>query len=254
MSEESIKTSNELIRWLKMLALPAWARFVLASIMLLILLSALGLLFWGLRHGEHESISSAVAMLTVGLPVGLIVVALVFGDGGARKLKALTQLVLSKEIPAAILENLSASADESRYTHAEIKTKIRGCIADYAFSVNDRYRPNDKAGHSETLEFKLELNVKKVNFVVWVPATTDEASLTLSQRMENYQSCFFGASKEGYIQNQIPVQGEREGFIGLVFIKTLGDDFLLEPAQRLYFAQDFAFFIRGLLNVQAPHG
>lgn len=253
MSEESIKTSNELIRWLKMLALPAWARFALASIMLLILVSALGLLFWGLRYGEHESISSSVAMLTVGLPVGLIVVALVFGDGGAIKLKALTQLVLSKEIPAAILENLSASADESRYTHADIKTKIRGCIADYVFSVNDKSRRDDKGGHGVTLEFKLELNVKKVNFVVWIPATLDQASLTLSKRMEGYQSCFFGASKEGYIQNQIPLHGEREGFIGLVFIKTLGDDFLLEPAQRLYFAQDFAFFIRGLLNVEAPH-
>lgn len=254
MSEESIKTSNELIRWLKMLALPAWARFMLASIMLLIFVSALGLLFWGLRYGEHESISSAVAMLTVGLPVGLIVVALVFGDGGAGKLKALTQLVLTKEVPAAILENLSAHADESRYTHADIKTKIRGCIADYVFSVSDKYFRNDEGDHNVTLEFKLELNVKKVNFVVWVPEKADEAHLTLSQRIESYQSCYFGASKEGYIQNQIPLHGEREGFIGLVFIKTLGDDFLLEPAQRLYFAQDFAFFIRGLLNAEVPHG
>lgn len=254
MSEESIKSSNELIRWLKMLALPVWARFTLASIMLLILVSALGLLFWGLRYGEHESISSAVAMLTVGLPVGLIVVALVFGDGGARKLKALTQLVLTKEVPAAILENLSAHADEPRYTHADIKIKIRGCIADYVFSVNDKSCRNEKGGHSVTLEFKLELNVKKVNFVVWVPGILNDACLTLSQRMEGYQSCFFGASKEGYIQNQVPVHGEKEGFMGLVFIKTLGDDFLLEPAQRLYFAQDFAFFIRGLLNVEAPHG
>ena len=43
MSEESVKTSNELIGWLKMLALPAWARLTLAPIMLLILVSALGL-------------------------------------------------------------------------------------------------------------------------------------------------------------------------------------------------------------------
>ncbi|MBA3058862.1 MAG: hypothetical protein KJ614_06160 [Gammaproteobacteria bacterium] len=133
MGEESVKTSNELIRWLKMLALAAWARIGLASIMLLILVSALGLFFW-------------------------------------------------------------------------------------------------------------------------VPAAMDQASLTLPQRMEGYQSCFFCASKEGYIQSQIPLHGEGEGFIGLVFIKTLGDDFLLEPARRLYVAQDAAFFIRALLNVEAPHG
>ncbi|WP_394756492.1 hypothetical protein [Rhodoferax sp.] len=34
MSEESIKTSDELIRWLKMVALPAWARRAAAAIML----------------------------------------------------------------------------------------------------------------------------------------------------------------------------------------------------------------------------
>jgi hypothetical protein len=247
MSEESIKSSNDLIRWLKMLALPAWAKFILASIMLLILFSSLGLLLWGLRYSDHESISSAVAMLTVGLPVGLIVVALVFGDGGARKLKALTQSVLTKEVPEAILENLSPHIGDSRYTQANIKTKIRGCIADYELSVNDT------SGHRVTLEFKLELNVKKINFVLWVPGETDEAPLKLSQRLDSYQSCFFGAGKEGYIQNQAPLHGERKVHIGLIFIKTLGEDFLLDPAQRLYFSQDFAFFIRGLLDAEASH-
>ena len=126
MSEESIKASNDLIRWLKMLALPAWARFALASIMLLILFSALGLLLWGWHLGEHETIASAVTMLTVGLPVGLIVVALVFGDGGATKLKALTLQILTKEVPETILENLSANVENSRYAKAEITKKIQG--------------------------------------------------------------------------------------------------------------------------------
>ena len=87
MTDESFKTSSDLIRWLKMLALPAWARLGLAVIMLLVLLSALGLLGAGLYHRDKDSIASAVTMLTVGIPVGLVVVALVFGDGGAQKLK-----------------------------------------------------------------------------------------------------------------------------------------------------------------------
>lgn len=203
MNEDSMKASSDLIRWLKMLALPAWARFALASIMLLILCSALGLLVWGLSYSQHETISSAVTMLTVGLPVGLIVVALIFGDGGARKLKTLTEVVLTKEVPQAILENLRSHAHASQSSEADIETKVRGCIA---------------------------------------------------QDMERYQSCFFGASKEGYIQNQALLLNERKGFTGLVFIKTLGDDFLLDSAQRLYFTQDLAFFIRGLLSVEASHG
>lgn len=87
MTDESLKTSSDLLRWRKMLALPAWARLGLAVIMLLILLSALGLLDAGLYQRDKDSIASAVTMLTVGIPVGLVVLALVFGDGGAQKLK-----------------------------------------------------------------------------------------------------------------------------------------------------------------------
>lgn len=255
MSEESIKASNDLIRWLKMLALPVGVRFALASIMLLILFSALSLLVWGLHSGAHETIASAVTMLTVGLPVGLIVVALVFGDGGATKLKALTLQILTKEIPETILENLSADADDSRYSKAKITKKIRGCIADYRLTVHDKNRSNHSSADTLlTFEFKLELNVMKVNFVIWIPEPKPDSTHSVAQQLENYQSCFFGAEKEGYLQNETLLQGEKKGFLGMVFIKKLGEDFLINPAQRLYFAQDFAFFVRGLLAVEANHG
>lgn len=34
---------------------------------------------------------------------------------------------------------------------------------------------------------------------------------------------------------------------------SLPEDFLLEPAQRLYFAQDFSFFVRGMLAASLQH-
>lgn len=40
---------------------------------------------------------------------------------------------------------------------------------------------------------------------------------------------------------------------GVVFTKSLHEDFLLEPAQRLYFAQDLSFFIRGMLEASIQH-
>lgn len=254
MNEESMKASNDLIRWLKMLALPGWAKFALATIMLLILGSALGLLVWGLLHGKLEVISSAVAILTVGLPVGLIVVALVFGDGGSRKLKELTKRVLQNEIPEAILQNLSATSGDAYYKNPQVTPLLSGCIADYVLSADGNPDCVGTSRKQLTLEFTLELNVRKANLVVWIPALPDASSLDLNQRLEPYQSCFFGASKEGYTQNSTPLQGAKTGHIGFIFIKVLGDDFLLNPGERLYFAQDLAFFVRGLLNVELHHG
>jgi hypothetical protein len=251
MSDESLKTSNDLIRWLKMLALPAWAKVVLSLIMVAVLLSALGLLGWGIWSRDKDAMSSAVAMLTISIPVGLIVVALVFGDGGARKLKALTEHILRLEIPAAIQDNLAPMMNGERYIQAHITPKIRGCIADYTLVVTDTHLHPEQ--HIERqLEFKLELNVKKVNFVVWLRKTGEDKE-ALSRLQTRYKSCFFGAEKEGYIQNQEPLTGEKKDHVGIVFIKQLGEDFLLSPADRLYFAQDLAFFVRGLLDLETEN-
>jgi hypothetical protein len=244
MNDESINGSNDLVRWLKMLTLPRWAKFALAVIMLLTLGSALGLLLWGLLLRKYEVISSAVAILTVGLPVGLIVVALVFGDGGASKLKELTKLVLTKEIPEAILLNLASTAGDVSFKTPSITPTLSGCIADYVLSANGAPSHIDEHGKQLTLEFKLELNVRKANLVIWIPASGRGED----HRVESYQSSFFGAVNEGYVHNIAPVHGAKSGHIGHVFIKTLGDDFLLNAGERLYFAQDLAFFIRGLLN------
>lgn len=194
MSDDSISASNDLVRWLKLLALPRWARLVLALIMLLILCSALGLLVWAVLKGKFELISSAVAVLTVGVPIGLIVVALVFGDGGASKLKELTQLVLLREVSEAIFQNHLSSCGDIHYKAPKIVPLVSGCVADYTLSAN--------------------------------------------------------RNQDGTKAENKPIHGVKADHVGVVFIKNLGNDFLLNPGERLYFAQDLAFFIRGLLNVE----
>ncbi len=250
MNDESMNASSDLIRWLKMLALPNWARSILAIIMLLVLFSALGLLFWGLINAELEIISSAVAMLTVGLPIGLIVVAIVFGDGGASKLIELTRIVLTQEIPNAILQNLASSSGGARYKASEIVPTLSGCIADYLLTTSDSAR-DDAESKQVSLEFKLELNVKKANFVVWIPLIYDSSGTASIHNLQEYEHCFTGATMEGYIKNTMPMTDIKSGHLGFVFIKQLGSDFLLNPGDRLYFAQDLAFFVRGLLDVAA---
>lgn len=254
MNEDSIKASSDLIRWLKMLALPNWAKTVLALVMLLILCSAMGLLVWGLFNARLEVISSAVAMLTVGLPVGLIVVALVFGDGGAGKLVELTNIVLTKEVPQAILSNLAANVGSTHYKHAKVEPALSGCIANYLICTDEYSTDKDTLLKTLTLEFKLELNVKKANVVIWVAIENGEDAPDSLADLQNYQHIVAGAIAEGYLQNAAPVTNVRPGYVGFVFIKHLGDDFLLNPGDRLYFSQDLAFFVRALLSIASRHG
>lgn len=242
MSDESVRTSGDLIRWLKMLALPTWAKALLAILMALVLLCALGLLIWGVLNHRVEVVSSAVTMLTVGLPISLLVVAMVFGDGGAQKLQKLTRLVLEKEIPAALNENLAACSGYAAYRSCQVQAQYHGCIADYVLSVA---MPSQAV--SRELRFKLELNVRKANLVLWLP--TDRL-VPDGNGGHPYESCFFGALQEGYIRNESLVTSAESTMSGVVFIKALSEDFLLNPAERLYFAQDLAFFVRGVLSVE----
>lgn len=248
MGEESMRTSSDLIRWLKLLALPGWAKLGLAAIMLLTLANALGLLLAGMVERDRDAIAAGVSILTVGLPLGLIVVALVFGDGGSRKLRQLTTLVLEKEVPKAILENL-APMTQGPLAQARVEHSSRGFIADYVVSTHP------PTGAGAALHFRLELNVRKVNLVIWTEARTGGTDARAHfESHPGLRSCLVGAENEGYALNPV-MQGESgNGRSGCVFIKTLHEDFLLSPAQRLYFAQDLSFFVRGLLEASVPHG
>lgn len=244
MQEEKAQVSSDLIRWLKLLALPRWAKFGLALIMLLALSNALGLLIWGMLSKDKEAIAAAVSVLTVALPTGLIVVALVFGDGGARKLKEMTLRVLNHDVPQAIRENLLHGDLED----TDLSWVTRGYICDYKLTAKAPLRP------AATLNFRLELNVKKVNALFWLQ-TNDQSidARALLESRSHWRACWMGAEREGYALNPVVTPCADPQRLGVVFIKTLNEDFLLEPAQRLYFAQDFAFFVRGMLEAQLQH-
>lgn len=244
MQEEKAQVSSDLIRWLKLLALPQWAKFALALIMLLALSNALGLLIWGMLSKDKEAIAAAVSVLTVALPTGLIVVALVFGDGGARKLKEMTLRVLNQDVPLAIRENLR----HGDLADTDLSCVTQGYICDYKLTAKPTLR------HASTLSFRLELNVKKVNALFWLE--TNEPSMdarALLESRSHWRACWMGAEREGYVLNPVATLCADTRRVGVVFIKALNEDFLLEPAQRLYFAQDFAFFVRGMLEAELQH-
>lgn len=239
-SEESgLTASNELIRWLRLLALPAWAR---ASILLLVVIVVLGgtaLLLGGALRRDAGQASSAIGLLTVSMPVLLLVVALVFGQNSDRRLRQLTEGVLARDVPRALRENLGAVGAP------DPEVRLRGCCADYTLRSPD-------AGAAGTLRFSLELNVFKVNVCFWLDGVLlpGQASVD-SAELAAFRHVFLGAVAEGYRMNEEPAHyADANHGIGLIFFRTLAPDFLLHPEQRLYFVQDLSFFVRGVVEAQ----
>jgi hypothetical protein len=250
--------SNELILWLKSLDLPLWAKIALVAIMACILVGAGSILIHGLYAGNKEEISVATTLLAISLPVLLIVTALVFGSNGEETLKKRTARVLQVLIPACIKENFELterkekSSESSTKSVAAVHTAMRGCIADYLLTFSS-YRE----GVQVELKFSIELNVKKANVIFWLPLPEipiNDVSLEAGNLVEligqHRLHCALGAVAEGYKLNASPVfrSVNDKPMLGLVFIRFLPKDFLLQSLETLYFAQDIAFFVRGIAD------
>ena len=223
--------SNELVRWFKLLTLPLWARVLVMLLVVVAIGSAIGMLVVSLVQRDGELAKSAVPLLSVGLPVLLLVLAVVFGQNSDRKLRELTQQVLASDIPQAIRTGALVPL--------EVQVTQNGCCADYVVS---------QAGGA--LHFRVELNVFKVNVCFWFPHSLPDPVDLSEPALQPYRHVMAGAEAEGYKKNDSPARGP-DGRMGLIFYRTLAQDFLLQPPLRLYFAQDLAFFVRAVLAAQA---
>lgn len=259
--ESETAQSNELILWLKALDLPLWVKVALVVVMASILAGAGFILIHGLYRRDKDEISGAITLLAISLPILLVVTALVFGSNGERTLQKRTSRVLQTLIPSCIkqtfeiLENKENAAAPQKSSPI-IKVALRGCIADYCMTVAS----SDGSADAE-LKFSIELNVKKANVIFWLPVPESpisdvsfESGNLVKLIGQHRLHCALGAVAEGYQLNASPVfrSVDNQSMLGLVFIRFLPKDFLLQAHETLYFAQDIAFFIRGLADKYEP--
>lgn len=232
----TVEASNELVRWLRLLALPLWARVAIAALICCVMAGALALLGYSALTRDGDLASSAIALLTISLPVLLIVIALVFGQNSNAKLQQLTSLLLRDEIPAAIRANMGDDIS--------IDVKVRGCCADYSF----KYAPPG-ATRPVCMAFSVELNVYKANVCFWMASPLPARISLESPDISDFHHVFLGAVAEGYRMNEVPVRRAAPKLgSGVLFFRTLAPDFLVLPGQRLYFVQDLSFFVRGVFD------
>ncbi|WP_427914673.1 hypothetical protein ACPWT1_07095 [Ramlibacter sp. MMS24-I3-19] len=237
---KALEPSNEMVRWLRMLALPLWARIAVSLLLTAVILAALGLFGWALWTHQPESASSSIGLLTIALPVMLVVIALVFGQNSDRRLRELTTALLQTGIPRAIHTNFGEAFGIS------VRTVVRGCCADY-----EVWAVPAQGTKAPALRFTVELNVFKVNVCYWLPGSLPGRISAESPELGAFRHVILGAIAEGYALNEEPARYQDaapQGGAGLLFFRRMVDDFLLLPGQQLYFAQDLSFFVRGMLE------
>ncbi|MDI9333133.1 MAG: hypothetical protein QM533_02025 [Cytophagales bacterium] len=240
--KKTLETNNELVKWLRMLALPLWARMGISIIVGIVISAGMALLGHGVISKNSEEIASAITLLSITLPVLLIVVALVFGQNSDSRLRELTLKTLKTDIPKAIQENIAAHLDD-----LSINSKLRGCVCEYELRWMNQADKIDKK-----INFHVELNVSKVNVCIWIRhKAIPEPIAANSPDLKPWAHAIAGTLAEGYKLNEVAaLNAQRANQIGLVFIRDLGAEFLLLPWKRLYFVQDLAFFIRAMLEVE----
>ena len=79
-STNQLGLSSELLRWLRLLVLPLWARVVIFGLMIVVVVGGLTMLAYGLWAQKDDMASRAMQLITLSLPVLVVVLALVFGQ------------------------------------------------------------------------------------------------------------------------------------------------------------------------------
>lgn len=235
-----LQASSELVRWLQSLALPIWARSLLVIVLVAVMFGGLSMVAWALFNQDREAMTAGIGLLTVALPVSLLVVGLVFGQRSEKRLNALTEEVLERLIPI----HLQRIVCTPKRMHVHLLQRS-GCRATYL--IDSATAATDGASR---LKFSVELNVKKVNLMFSLPdGVASTSGQTDTAQLVSHQHVIAGALAEGYQLNERLVQytGE-DGGQAMIFFRKLPDDFLLRPIEKLYFAQDLAFFVRGMVE------
>lgn len=191
-STNQLGLSSELLRWLRLLVLPLWARVVIFGLMIVVVVGGLTMLAYRLWAQKDDMASRAMQLITLSLPVLVVVLALVFGQNSDAKLLGLTHQLLGKDFPRTLGQQL--------HERVQLGDPVLGPL-------------------SHTLQ---------------------------------------GAEAERYLLNPSPGKlqcADGSDCQALILYRSLPKDFLLEPAQRLYFIQDLSFFMAGVwhaLHTKAP--
>ncbi|MEO9788553.1 MAG: hypothetical protein ABJF67_13220 [Aurantimonas coralicida] len=270
----------ELINKVQIATIPHWARVLIGLIILALAVVCGALFFVAMYEGDRSSWVQAAAHLTgVIAPILLFTLCIAAVQSGTLSIAKRTEHTLNSVIPSQLRLIPESAPDFKRWSRnfrssqddrtADVSiSHIRGrCYADYEI----KYQDDD--GQEITCRIRVELNVHRVNFNLYIPChepvyleACSEHELDATVLIDNHLRHTVGANKKhsdagglaapiGCYVFRPDLLRRRLGtdeYVVLVASATLPSDLLWNPAERLYFAQDLMFMVRSIVN-EAPY-
>lgn len=233
----------------------------------------------GLFENEIGWIEASAYLLGILLPILVIGALLLFSSGGIEALQSRTSALLCENLPVFLKQipdeghrfraasRPSPGAGSKNLAEVRI-AHLRGrCYADYEIVVP----AGDNSPEPKRFIIRVEVNVRKVNFNLYLPTHRLETLCEMpcdtsefSERCNRIVRSAFGHTREGaqgrpvegaagYTFNERLIRRRLAGqdFHCLVGSLALTDDFLWNPAEKLFFCQDLMFMLRAFLAEQS---
>ena len=276
------------------MVIPKWVKAVIALVLFALLGMNIFLGYFGLSDhiGNESWVAAAANLLGILLPILIIAFVLMYVDGGTKGLRIKTYDYMTKTIPdtlVSIVEEPGAYYNPKKTKGPRINSEVQvfsnqyrgSCIGNYIIKFPNRLvdegNPENKKSVFENsqenrshnkMHVSLELNVRKANVSVRIPACEAELAVGLTKSLDEFKAgeenrkfsfkhfktlfphTLQGSLSEGYIVNE-NIGYKKIGecyYYRIVFIKVLDDKFLINAQEKLYFAQDMMFMLKAFYN------
>lgn len=238
-----------LINQLRQLSIPLWTRCLALTLAVLTLL--LGILLVGKGWLACDSIECSNQWLEQGgkviasafLPV-IAIIYLVFAETGTRAL-----LRKSDELLDETLKDGLSTGRPRKYLYDgpnQISVEHEFVAGQPSAIYRITLMRDDQRA---CLMILVELNVFKVNVLSFIPCAPGDVWRDAGNA-ERFRTTLTGAVHEGYaIDADIPVGiFDGQAYFKLTMRKRLAENFLWDPAKKLYFVQDLRMFCHSMLE------
>lgn len=238
------------LQQVRQLSIPVWARLLALLLGLATFLIGIGLLWLGAAASGSVNgtlMDTGTKVITTAFVPVLVLVYLVFSETGVKALKRKTSELLARTVPEAL--ETSPCDGSSLFPSG---TQMNGKLLCEHQSGNPTAQYKlmlSQGSQSATLRFSIDLNVSKVNIVLFLPLRGADSSPD-PNLMNRFKGTMEGAVHEGYSfdGNIGSIQDNGQRYATVCARRRLPPDFLWDPGAKLYFAQDLRFFMYSVVT------
>jgi hypothetical protein len=261
---------------IQMVFIPLWAR-VLVGVLILGSLGVSVSLFWTALTGAERPdwITAGAQLLGVVFPVAILGIVLGGGAFGDASILKRTEQVLRQTIPYHLQflvddaqrwrdfrsGRRSPLTDAARLARIDLHHSRGRCLADYRIRVPLAPAP-------VTLHLRVELNVRRVNINLLLPAAridalqqNGETLLQTVRRLFPHSTAAMDVADDAgqidqahppirYRLNPSLLQRQVDGqpCVAIVATAAVAHDLVWNPSEKVYFAQDLCFMLKSFLQ------